>query len=61
MTPRWPALVLLVALAVGALVVGRDAPDPTPPTPADPASLLPAGPPADALDSTWFCAGADRR
>lgn len=57
MTPRWPALVLLVALAVGALVVGRDAPDPTPPTSPDPASLLPAGPPADALDSTWFCAG----
>ncbi len=57
MTPRWPALVLLVALAVGALVVGRDAPDPTPPSPVDPTSLLPAGAPADALDSTWFCAG----
>lgn len=57
MTARWPALVLLVALAVGAVVVGRDTPDPTPSSPVDPASLLPVGAPPDALDSTWFCAG----
>jgi hypothetical protein len=56
---RWPPLVLIVALLVGGLIVGRDgstraevAPDTV-----DPATLLPVAAPSDALDGSWFCAG----
>lgn len=59
MTRRWPPIVIIAALLVGGLVVGRGAGhrDDAGPTEADPATLLPVGAPADALDSTWFCAG----
>ncbi len=59
MTRRWPPLVIIGALLVGGLVVGRGPghrPDEGP-TGADPATLLPVAAPADALDATWFCAG----
>lgn len=59
---RWPPLVLIAALLVGGLVVGRgDGPQPASraevAADADPATLLPVAAPADALDATWFCAG----
>lgn len=59
MTRRWPPLVIIAALLVGGLVVGRDeAPSRTEADrAADPATLLPVAAPADALDVTWFCAG----
>lgn len=57
---RWPPLVLIVALLVGALVVdherARDQAAAVPSAP-DPAGLLPVGLPDDALGSIWFCAG----
>lgn len=58
MTGRWPPLVLIVALLAGGLVVGRSTADAEgAPASPEPASLLPASPPADALGSIWFCAG----
>lgn len=56
---RWPPLVLILALLVAGLVIGRegstragDAPEDV-----DPATLLPVAAPPDALDGSWFCAG----
>ena len=58
MTRRWPPLVLIAALVVGALVVGRGGgTDGAAARATDPTTLLPVGPPADALGSAWFCAG----
>lgn len=55
---RWPALVLIVALLVGGIVVGRDgASNETAAAAVDPSTLLPVAAPADALGSLWFCAG----
>lgn len=57
---RWPPLVLIVALLVGGLIVGRDGGsgrgDDTV-AEIDPATLLPVAAPDDALDSSWFCPG----
>lgn len=59
MTKRWPPLVLIAALLVGGLVVGRDGSgrDTSAIGPVDPATLLPVAAPLDALDGSWFCAG----
>lgn len=56
---RWPPLVLIAALLVGGLVVGRSTGDGAAGRPAEPepTRLLPASPPLDALGSIWFCAG----
>lgn len=56
---RWPPLVLIVALLVGGVIVGRDGSDRGDDVAAeiDPATLLPVAAPADALDGSWFCAG----
>ncbi len=58
MTARWPALVIIVALLVGGVVVGTtDDGGATASDAADLTALLPVAPPADALDTAWFCAG----
>lgn len=59
MTRRWPPLVLIAALLVGGLVVGRDGSgrDTSAIGPIDPATLLPVADPDDAIDGSWFCAG----
>lgn len=55
---RWPPLVLIVALLVGGVVVGRDGSDRGDVADEiDPATLLPVAAPPDALDGSWFCAG----
>jgi hypothetical protein len=56
---RWPPLVLIAALLVGGLILGRDGSSRSDDTVADidPATLLPVAAPADALDGSWFCAG----
>ncbi len=56
---RWPPLVLVVALLVGGLIVGRQGSERAGegPGPVDPATLLPVAAPSDALDGSWFCAG----
>lgn len=59
---RWPAVVVLVALVVGAWVVDRDherdqsaGGDTT--TPLEAEGYLPVSAPDDALTSTWYCPG----
>jgi hypothetical protein len=56
---RWPPLVLILALLVGGLIVGRDGSTrgDGPADVIDPATLLPVAAPDDALDGSWFCAG----
>ncbi len=58
MTRRWPPLILIAALLVAGIVVGRDgvvvdADEALP----DPSTLVPVAAPDDALGSLWFCAG----
>lgn len=59
MMRRGPALVLIAALLMAGVVVGRDGGAGTGSVASgpDPATLLSVGPPDDALDSIWFCAG----
>jgi hypothetical protein len=56
---RWPPLVLILALLVGGLVLGREGSERerTAAADIDPATLLPVAGPDDALDGSWFCAG----
>lgn len=56
---RGPALVLIGALLVAGVVVGRDGGAGTGSVASgpEPATLLSVGPPDDALGSIWFCAG----
>lgn len=59
---RWPALVILAGLVAAAWIVDRDhdrdpATAETADTPLEAQGFLPVAPPADALSSTWYCAG----
>ena len=59
---RWPAVVIIVALLVGAWVVDRDherdqSSDDEATTPLEAEGYLPVSAPEDALTSTWYCAG----
>lgn len=55
---RWPALLLVLVAVLAGVAVQRDR-DANPPAAAavDPAGLLPVASPAEALSSTWYCAG----
>ncbi len=59
---RWPAVVILVGLLVGAWVADRDqdrsgADETVDETPLGAQGFLPVAPPGDAFSSTWYCAG----
>ncbi len=59
---RWPAVIILAALIVAAWVVDEDHERETTrsvdaDTPLEAMGFLPVAPPADALSSTWYCAG----
>lgn len=56
---RWPPLVIIAALLLAGLILGRDGSSRAErqATAVDPATLLPVAAPADALDGSWFCAG----
>ena len=55
---RWPVVVVLLVAAVAGVSVQRDRDDHPPATAAvDTAGLLPVASAADALSSTWYCAG----
>lgn len=59
---RWPAVLILGAMIVGAWVIDRDHERARPEsvdevTPLEARGFLPVAPPEDALISTWYCAG----
>ena len=55
---RWPIVVIVLLAAIAGLAVQRHRDDQPPaPAPADTAGLLPVASSADALGSTWYCAG----
>jgi hypothetical protein len=59
---RFPALLVIVALLVAAMIFERNLTrTPVPATPAELAHVMPVASPTDALSTTWFCAAGTAR